>query len=759
MTGSTLLFLACKSTVIFGLVAMITIVLGRRWPSACSIWKRVGIVSLLILPVTISLLPSIEIPIFPPAPSKNLPALSRPTEPSLPEVLTFHEEDIATTPSLLDAGRTPEEIARLSRLDGSHHEVLVVGHSIGSSFFMNLTVIYGAVVILLMIRLIGSIRSINRLRNAGSAVTDSEWLALIDKWTQSLQISRPVALRVSDAAPVPLTFGWRLPVILIPRHCLESLSPQQREAVVLHELTHIVNADFFWKILTQFMTAIYWAHPLAWLIRRDGEILRERLCDQLCVQQLGRQTYALTLIDVARFSTIDRPMGHNAGPGIAMAQRSSIRRRLDELDRIPPSAQPRSGSVSQCLVATTAAIALGLVVTGILTTRSPVITNAVPRVTKSADEDAELLADWDEFQRKGLTDPTLFQTENAVPKAPPVTWPDDTAEFNAQVAATVNGIPITNSKILDRYSGFLISVREQMLAKVNDSGIIQQKKPTIEDYQKFREQLIQKDIASHIQQVALIEYCKSDTTLEQIERMEAHVDSLFPAQVERLMRELMVETEQELKDALRVKGTTLAKIKENFRLERLSIECLVAKADPPVPISESEMRDYYESHVDEFEIPGVVWWREYRIARSPDVPDAEVRSVLTKLSLELKQSDTEDVRDIMNRYRKSARLVHSAYNKAEAGSPTEIQFGGKLFSLPLNQWSDVIERPESMSVIYILNRDNPERKSLPEIEDEIRQKFTVEQNKSRARKVIVSAMTSANIQSKYEFPDFSPLLK
>ena len=288
MTGFSLFSLAGKSTLILGIVALITFVAGRRWPSGCSVWKRVGIVTLLILPCVVGFVPTINLPVLSPAhPMPN----SEQTEPASGIVSTF------TTSTHSAEVKAPESLSGWSHANTNattdDHSSTVIptssqaARSPSTPVMASILIGYGCVMIVLLMRLIGALRCMDRLRLTGSVMTEGEWLRLMANWTKSLKINRPVVIRVTDAVSVPMTFGWRSPVILIPHDCLQSSDQNQKEAILVHELTHIANADFFWKLLTQFMTTMYWGHPLAWLVRRNGDILRERICDRYCSQQLG----------------------------------------------------------------------------------------------------------------------------------------------------------------------------------------------------------------------------------------------------------------------------------------------------------------------------------------------------------------------------------------------------------------------------------------------------------------------------------------
>ena len=227
-------------------------------------------------------------------------------------------------------------------------------------------------------------------------------------------------------------------------------------------------------------------------------------------------------------------------------------------------------------------------------------------------------------------------------------------------------------------------------------------------------------------------------------------------EIERLKAEIRVNTLEELEHSLRATGTNLSKVKDNFVLDRVSMECFVAQLDPPTPIDESEIQAYYESKGKTFDEPGIVWWREYRIPRSSQADDDEATEKLAKLSIELNQSDDEDVADVIQRFGNHPKLIYSSYNRAQAGSEMDVELGGRLFSIPLNQWSEVIEGPSTLCLIRVSSRDEPRRRPLEDVEEEVRQKLIEEQNLMRAQKLLRAVFARTRVTSEYKLPDLFP---
>ena len=49
--------------------------------------------------------------------------------------------------------------------------------------------------------------------------------------------------------------------------------------VCRHEMAHVRRWDYVWQLSFQVVAAIYWAHPLVWLLAWRGRVECERACD------------------------------------------------------------------------------------------------------------------------------------------------------------------------------------------------------------------------------------------------------------------------------------------------------------------------------------------------------------------------------------------------------------------------------------------------------------------------------------------------
>ena len=100
----------------------------------------------------------------------------------------------------------------------------------------------------------------------------------------------PPAVRIADAAGPQVT-GVIHPVLVVPAVFL-LLPAAEREAVLLHELAHVAQADFAANLLQRLLLAACWFQPAARALYHAVCREREARCDQLALEH-GASALAL----------------------------------------------------------------------------------------------------------------------------------------------------------------------------------------------------------------------------------------------------------------------------------------------------------------------------------------------------------------------------------------------------------------------------------------------------------------------------------
>jgi biopolymer transport protein ExbD len=152
---------------------------------------------------------------------------------------------------------------------------------------------------------------------------EADWALLLQEARDRLRLHRPVRLLQSSENPMPLTWGWLRPVILLPAEAA-NWPTERRRVVLLHELAHAKRWDCLTQAVARTVCALYWINPLVWLAARRMCIERERACDDLVLNSGCRPSeYATHLVDIARAFRRAPQLA-----GIAMARSPQLQGRI-----------------------------------------------------------------------------------------------------------------------------------------------------------------------------------------------------------------------------------------------------------------------------------------------------------------------------------------------------------------------------------------------------------------------------------------------
>lgn len=135
------------------------------------------------------------------------------------------------------------------------------------------------------------------IRQYRTTKPDVGWKLFIQRWAPLMGISKKITVLASDFINSPLTVGFFKPVILLPLSVLSHLSPQQVEALLLHELSHIRRNDYLMNFIIQFIRTILYFNPFVKAFVKEIEKEREKSCDSMVLQcQYNPYEYASALL-------------------------------------------------------------------------------------------------------------------------------------------------------------------------------------------------------------------------------------------------------------------------------------------------------------------------------------------------------------------------------------------------------------------------------------------------------------------------------
>ena len=214
--------------------------------------------------------------------------------------------------------------------------------------------------------------------------------AAVQRMQRAEDIRRPITLVTSNDTMEPAVIGVFSPVLLWPQQLTAELNDAHIDAIVAHEVCHVVRRDNLLALVQMAVSAAFWFHPLVWWIAARLIDERERACDEHVLARGGSpRTYAESILKTCRIC-VTSPLANAAG-----ITGGELKTRIIRIMKHAPAAPLGVRQKATLLLA-----ALLLVVV-------PVIANHGPRAIPAAptqDKDREV-----ERPARGVTTPRLLK--------------------------------------------------------------------------------------------------------------------------------------------------------------------------------------------------------------------------------------------------------------------------------------------------------------------------------------------------------------
>lgn len=262
MTETLLIELAWKSALVAGAALLLVGLLARRSAAERSLAAHLGLIAVLLLPLTTAVLPELRL--------------------AAPDPVVA-----AVRSSPRGAAAMPEPAVRATIAPDPRHRAAIVefGYWTPAASLLGL--------LALAVLRLGSLKRRSRI------LTDPRWHAALAGAQQRLGFKHGAVLLVSAEVEAPVSWGFVRPTILMSAEA--ERDPRHAEAMIAHELAHVARFDWLKLLAGRLTVAIFWFNPLVWLLARRCHDLCEEAADDAVLRAEVRNTdYADLLVDTAR---------------------------------------------------------------------------------------------------------------------------------------------------------------------------------------------------------------------------------------------------------------------------------------------------------------------------------------------------------------------------------------------------------------------------------------------------------------------------
>ena len=144
-------------------------------------------------------------------------------------------------------------------------------------------------------------RRVLRITHTAKPVIDGPLYQQFGSLCSHLGLRRRPQLLLTTVGHEPFSFGTFWASVVLPEPLVEQLSVEQLRATLAHELAHHRRGDLWLNWLQVVLCAVWWFHPVLWLLNRAMRATREDCCDDLLLADalVGDDAYCGTLLQVA----------------------------------------------------------------------------------------------------------------------------------------------------------------------------------------------------------------------------------------------------------------------------------------------------------------------------------------------------------------------------------------------------------------------------------------------------------------------------
>ena len=201
-----------------------------------------------------------------------------------------------------------EKLESNVQMQAFEHKTALAGafeaESLLPGFSTWIAVLYFVGILIQFVMLLFGLFRVNSIRKKSLKKVDYRWQSQLNILSKKLKLDKKVTISLFNNTLVPCTIGFLKPIILFPVAIINSLSPMEVEAILLHELAHIRRNDYLFNIIQRMMEMVLFFNPVIWLMGKEIRREREFCCDDLVLQNTSNPViYARALVQIAEYKS------------------------------------------------------------------------------------------------------------------------------------------------------------------------------------------------------------------------------------------------------------------------------------------------------------------------------------------------------------------------------------------------------------------------------------------------------------------------
>ncbi len=239
----------------------------------------------------------------------------------------------------------------------------------------------------------------------------------------------------------------------------------------------------------------------------------------------------------------------------------------------------------------------------------------------------------------------------------------------------------------------------------------------------------------------------ADKRAEADQKLSTKAREMFSeSELPQLRKQYKVDDDRELDALLRQKGSSLAARQRDFVDAMLGHLYIRKEVDRDPTVTIAEINEYYLANRSEFERPTQAKWEQLTVRLSNYSSREDAKKAITEMGREAYFGGNMQA---VARAKSEEPLARKGglHDWTPKGSLASEPLDEQIFSIPVNQMSEIIEDDDSMHIIRVLDRTPAGLVSLSEVQDDVRAKIR--------KQKIVSSQTEVMQKMRERIPVWS----